>query len=105
MNITVINQHFVKKEILSHGLNLKTAISETARAVGLTEPEIERAVLINTGFDSIKDLEEIHSGRLLSGDFVLNSNPQTGAFNVVLVVDGEVFAEQCYLVLRCKSEL
>lgn len=105
MNYSQINNHLVSVEIVRRSLPIKTAISETANAFGLSKEDVSKMALINTGFDSFDNLETVYHGRLLKGDLVLNRNPancEGQAFRVV-PMDGNLMVEQCYLVLRRKG--
>ena len=105
MNYAQINNHLVTLEIIRRSLPIKTAVSETANAFGLTKEDVAKMALMNTGFETLDNLETIYHGKLLKGDLVLNANPANCeglAFRVV-PIDGNILVEQCYLVLRRKD--
>jgi hypothetical protein len=109
MNNQKINNQFAKIEIVNRCLGVRAALHQTAQVFGVTPAEIEKSVLIGTGFESFDNLETVYVGALKKGDLVLNENPEqnaqnpNGAFNVVSM-DGNLLVEQCYLVLREKAK-
>jgi hypothetical protein len=102
-----ILRHFVQTEIKSRGLDAQTAVGETARAFGILPADIQQIILNGTGYESLEfsNFTEIHHGRLLKNDLVLNAAAGTenadtpGAFNRVKM-DGNLLVQQCHLVLR-----
>ena len=100
-------KHFVTVEIMRRGLDIKTAISETANAFGAPVIDISWLVLAGTGFApaDLPELEQVYTGELLPGDLSLNASAGTdrsttpGAFDVIKK-SGDVRIEQCHLILR-----